>query len=203
MRMPDEMFALVQRFADVYPPPHGFAGEAHDEACRGWTRHLAEQAVFTFPAAGYGCKRASDDRPLSKDVIACFGGAVLMGWDVLIGAGTGAPAVIGAPGESLDLTGQVFVAVTGRDWLAEAGASASPSPSAPTNDCNECSLLQTMVEALVGLRDDMSIIKSELASANEQRQVQIAELARIFSRLQATPTLEQLQSSPVLVKFKW
>jgi hypothetical protein len=60
-----------------------------------------------------------------------------------------------------------------------------------------------MVEALVGLRDDMSIIKSELASANEQRQVQIAELARIFSRLQATPTLEQLQSTPVLVKFKW
>lgn len=207
MRMPDDLFALVQAFAAAYPPPHGFAGETHDELCRRWTQALAEQAVFTFPQGGYGCKRAGEDRPLSKDTLARFGddflgGDVLIdfiGWDVLIGAGTGAPAVIGAPTESLDLYGQVFVPVAPRDWLAEAAASASPSPSpssAPpaspspsSDDCCCCEVLQ--------------VLKAELAAANEQRQVLIELTSKILSRLQATPTMEQLTMTPVLVKLRW
>lgn len=76
------------------------------------------------------------------------------------------------------------------------------SPPLP-GECDECSLLQTMVEALVGLRDDLAVVKSELASANEQRQVIISELARVLSRLEVTPTMEQLTKNPVLVKFRW
>lgn len=213
MLMPTPLYHLLTWWARQFPVPQGLPGEAHEDACRQWTTRFAQQAVFQFPSASYGAKRATPDRPLSKDVIALHGDP-LIGWDVLIGAGTGRPVIPGAPQESLDLTGQWFESVAAQDYLRLFPPNIDPGPvgpappttdppSPPTPPCDECSLLQTMVEALVGLRDDLGVVKSELASANEQRQVIIAELARIFSRLEPTPTLEQLTKTPVLVKFKW
>lgn len=74
-------------------------------------------------------------------------------------------------------------------------------PAAP--DCSQCALLQTGVEALIALRDGLEVVKSELASANEQRQVIMTTLSRIYTRFEATPTREQLSQTVIPVKFKW
>lgn len=213
MMMPEALYHLLTWWARRFPVPQGAPGEVQDEACRQWTTQFCQQASFQFPYEGYGAKRAATGRPLSKDVISRFG-PPLIGWDILVGAGTGQPTLPDGPQESLDLSSQIFEPVQPQDYLRMFPPNIDPGPApgsppeppetaSPSSDCDHCSLLQTMVEALVSLRDDMGVIKSELASANEQRQVTITELARVFSRLEATPTLQQLTQTPVLVKFKW
>lgn len=193
MQMPEELFALMRRFALTFPPPRGLPGAAHEEACRQWTTHLAQQAVSVFPQGNYGCKRASDDGPLSTDTIAQFADQ-FRGWDVLLGAGTGAPAVIGAPTQSIDLYGQVFVPVVGHDWL-KAGPNGSPTgaipPEAPQPDppCCCCQVLE--------------VLKAELAAANEQRQAGLTLQAKILAQLERQPTLQELYANPIPVKFRW
>lgn len=213
MLMPTPLYHLLTRWAARFPVPQGEPGDAFEETCRQWTTRFIQQAAFQYPYEGYGAKRAGEGRPLSKDVIARFG-PPLIGWDVLVGAGTGAPVLIDGPKDSIDLTGQIYEPVQPQDYLRdfppgvdpgpEPGPPPGPDPEPPTTpDCSQCALLKTGVEALLALRDGLETIKSELASANEQRQVTISELARICSRLEATPTMEQLTKNPVLVKFRW
>lgn len=151
MLMPEPVFQLVRAFAARFPVPTGFPGEAHDEACRAWTTQLCQQVAWSVPDQGYGAKRADPGRPLSKDVLAQQTATGLIGWDVLIGAGTGRPAVIGAPGESLDLTGQAFVEVLGINWLGAPapGPGPEPDPEPPGRVCQECAMVLDRLDVLV------------------------------------------------------
>lgn len=153
MLMPDALFALVRAFAARYPVPTGLPGEAHEEACRAWTTQLCQQAAWSFPGARYGAKRADPGRPLSKDTLAQDRPDGLIGWDVLIGAGTGLPAVIGAPGPSLDLRGQAFVEVLGINWLDAPAPMPDPPPTPeppPAPSCG-CAEVAAQVAALTAL----------------------------------------------------
>lgn len=108
--------ALLERFDATFPAPHD------DNNCRVWTRRLAEQFAFTFPAAGWGTKQASPSRPPSTDCICTK--SPFIGYDVLVSQGTSEQALAKYP-EPLPLDGQVFISVTPTNHL---GAQPGPTP---------------------------------------------------------------------------
>jgi hypothetical protein len=116
--IPPNVFATIRRFAAAYPIPQGEPGDEHENRCRVWTRSVCEQ-VRTEHGPQWGHKRASTTRPPSKETIARKVGAALDGWDLLQGAGTGAPTLSGNP-EWHDLVAegnQVFIEVSAIDRL--------------------------------------------------------------------------------------
>lgn len=100
----------------------------NDATRRAFTVKCCEQLKFTFPNEGYGAKRASPSRPLSKDCIAKLGAGTLIGWDFINGT-TGRLQFH----EHLDLAGQVYVPVTATDHLGSSAPVPSPTPI-PTPD---------------------------------------------------------------------
>jgi hypothetical protein len=130
MRMPDATFELLKTFARRNPVPQGPPGAAHEENCRQWTHRLAEQCAFSFPDQGYGCKRAGQGRPLSKDCLAQRSGDQLRGYDIMTGAGTGRPVLPNSPPEAQDLRQQIFEPVVPTDHL-NLGRPTQPVPSPP------------------------------------------------------------------------
>lgn len=105
-------------------------GPEADETARQWTIGFVRQVKFSYPDANFGCKKADDSRPISKDSIAQihFGG-IISGWDLLSGAGTGKPTLALDP-DSQDITGQVFVPVTPLDTIGGGNEEPSPKPDA-------------------------------------------------------------------------
>jgi hypothetical protein len=99
---------LLERFNAAFSAPHS------DDLCREWTLGLAEQFAYTFPAAGWGTKRADPSRPQSTDVICTR--EPFTGYDVLLHQGTPQQALTTDPAP-IDLTGQVFIAVTPTNHL--------------------------------------------------------------------------------------
>lgn len=115
MTLPDDVWARIQRFAQGYPPPQGVPGDAHDDRCRVWTRCVSEQIRAEF-GPEWGTKRASADRPPSKETIARQGAGRLDGWDLLNGAATGRPTLSSDPSYH-DIADQVFIPVAAVDRL--------------------------------------------------------------------------------------
>lgn len=108
---------LLERFDAAFPAPHD------DNNCRIWTKKLAEQFAYTFPAAGWGTKSAGGGRPPSTDVICTK--APFVGYDVLVDQGTDHQSLAKYP-EGLDLTGQSFIQVAPVNHLA--GQVPAPQP---------------------------------------------------------------------------
>lgn len=196
MRMPDPVFALLQAFATRYPVPFGLPGEGHENACREWTIKFCQQAAWAFPAQLYGAKRAAPDRPIGKDVLAQNLATGLIGWDVLIGAGTGVPSLIGAPGESLDLSAQVFVPVTPVNWLN--GTAPVPDPEPEPDDghvCEECKLVLERLEVLIEQAFRQTTALTTIA--------EVAELLRPALRRQGDGTVRVSSQVENRVKIGW
>ena len=100
------------------------------ESARTWTRMLAEQFKFTFPAEGWGTKQADPGRPPSTDCICTQ--APFTGYDVIISQGAPNQTLAHNP-EPINLTGQVYIPVEAADHLtASAPAQAYPYPDEPT-----------------------------------------------------------------------
>lgn len=132
MQLPPDVLLTRSKYLAVYPlwtMPQG--PEAEDRA-RAWTIGLAEQLAFSHPGQGYGCKRADPGRPISKDSIAQpQADGRLFAWDQLSGAGTGSPTLVQHP-DSMDITGQVFVAVPAVDHLTNGGSTPVPPTPEPS-----------------------------------------------------------------------
>lgn len=112
---------LLDLFAATFPPP------IDDDACRDWTRRLAEQFAYEF-GTNWGTKQADPGRPPSTDCICTA--SPFTGFDVLINQATSWQTVATNP-PPLDLTGQVFIAVVPVDHLG-LDDSTGTTPPPPT-----------------------------------------------------------------------
>ena len=133
MRLPAEVKALRAKFIEKFPIPQQRDGEElgdFEERVRQWSIDLAEQCAFTFDGQGYGMKRASNGRPISKDTLARMYMGKLLIWDNLIGTGTGKPKLANDP-DSQDASDQVFVRVTPTNHLGETKPPDPPPPPPP------------------------------------------------------------------------
>jgi hypothetical protein len=106
-----------------------------DDEGRAWTRKVAEQFAFSFPAEGWGHKDAGGSRPPSSDVIATR--TPFRGYDLLGGLGAVdtagrpiPPTLITSPG-AIDLAGQHFIEVTPIDHLDAGGGSGGAGTTPP------------------------------------------------------------------------
>lgn len=115
--------ARVQEIIDELARRHPDLVAGDDDARRALTRRFAEQARFEL-GPNWGTKRASPTRPLSADVICTQDPFV--GWDTQIAGG-----IIAQFPDSIDLAGQVFVAVDPIDHLQ---AFVPPGEPVPTPD---------------------------------------------------------------------
>lgn len=131
MKLSADVKALRARYVSKYPVPQGSPGAAHEERCRQWSIRFAEQCAFSLPGQGYGMKRASPSRPISKDTLSQKTDVHFVAWDMLHGTGTGHPTVAPDP-SSMDITGQTFVPVTPADHLGGAAPPVEPPTTPPT-----------------------------------------------------------------------
>lgn len=115
MKLPSGVLATRDRYVEAFPLWEMESGAAAEDRARKWTVGLVSQIVFEHGPT-YGSKRADPGRPISKDAIAQQNGAELLGWDMLTGAGSGSPTLVTNP-SSMDITGQVFEHVEGRDVI--------------------------------------------------------------------------------------
>jgi len=118
--LPAFAVASVDRYVARFPVPQmagpGPSDEAFENVCRAWSKALAEQLQFDSLDPRWGVKNAGGGRPQSKDAIA-YNGPRLMGYDMLLGVGTGHPSLNrGVVGE--DITGQSFMPVRAVNHLA-------------------------------------------------------------------------------------
>jgi hypothetical protein len=130
MEFPGALKDLLQRFAARFPLPQTpGGGEEHENKCRAWCLKLAEQVRFTTGNEAWGVKRAAG--PQSKDTIARnLGGGKMVVYDLMAGAGTGAPVLNADPhGEEVG-EGQTFIPVNPVNHLSE--AIPNPGPIVPT-----------------------------------------------------------------------
>jgi hypothetical protein len=136
MKLPDDVKAIRTRYVAKYPVPQG-TPETIDDLVRAWTVRFCEQVHFDTKDARYGAKRADPGRPIGKDTLARNDASGLIGWDLLLGTGTGHPTLYPDP-DSLALgpgtpdggaSGQVFVPVAPVDHLA--GSPVPPDPTPP------------------------------------------------------------------------
>lgn len=116
---------LLERFDAAFPAPHD------DNNCRIWTKQLAEQFAYTFPAAGWGTKSGGNGRPPSTDVICTR--APFVGYDVLVSQGTPEQSLAKYP-EPLDLSGQTFIPVSPVNHLGAAPVPVPPPVGYPYPD---------------------------------------------------------------------
>lgn len=129
MQLPGGVLATRDRYVAAFPLWVMAPGEAAEDRARTWTLGLIAQVAFEHPTALYGSKRAAKGNPLSKDSMAQpQGNGRLYAWDLLSGAGTGAPTIVAHP-ESVDITGQIFEPVTGADVIG--GAPSTTPPTTP------------------------------------------------------------------------
>lgn len=125
MRIPGDLYALLVTFENKFPLPVG------ENEIRDWTIKFIQQAIFQFPSEGYGSKRASASRPLSKDTIAKAtpDSVNFIAWDIVIGSGTDTPKLASPNAESFELSApQIFVPLTPVNWLSDAVPEPEPEP---------------------------------------------------------------------------
>lgn len=168
MVLPSDVQAVIRRFAERFPIPQGQPGPAHEDRVREWTLSAIGQVVHELPGQGWGSKRASDGRPLSKDAIARWQDGRMVVWDLLIGSGTGTPRLAVDPhGE--DVTGQVFVPVQAQNRLG-----VGPGPGEvithpePTDTRAVLDRLDRLEAAVRALADTVAILVNNVGERAKQ-----------------------------------
>jgi hypothetical protein len=151
MPMPSAAWRIVQqmfeRFASSYP--------ASDAGARQWTHATIEQLAFSVPDGGWCAKRASLDRPESKDCVARQIDGRFEGWDVLIGADGGPVRLADYPPTYHDLRAeenQVPIIVTARNHLLSNPLPPSPEPPSPLPSTDLADLMTKAEAELAALR---------------------------------------------------
>lgn len=136
MRFTAEQKATIRVYAAVKPIPQKKVLETsamYESRLRTWTQGVAEQFCFSYGSA-WGCKKASQTRPQSKDSIALIDGAVIWGFDLLIGSGTGKPTLAPDP-TAVDISQQVFIVVAPKDTIGATPPGPTPPGPTPTPPC--------------------------------------------------------------------
>ena len=175
MQLPVEVLDLRTRYVAHFPVPRGEPGAAFEAEARAWSIRFADQVAWSLPDQGWGMKRASTSRPISKDTIARWAPpGVLLVWDLLLGTGTGHPRLVMNP-ESQDVTGQVFVSVTPRDHLAPIPHLPLPPGPLP-NPVSVCPCRDEIELLAIGLK----VIATEQGASR-------AEVARLTRKIEALP----------------
>lgn len=119
--------SVLETFAGLFPVP---PAPNNDDACREWTRRVAEQFAFTFPGEGWGHKSAGNGRPPSTDVIATS--SPFEGYDLINNQGAGNQSLNTRPG-AIPLPGQVFITVTPTNHIGSVVEPPPPPPPPPSN----------------------------------------------------------------------
>ena len=195
MQLPVGVHNIVAEFVAKYQLWSMPSGPEAEERARQWSTWLAEQLAFEFPHDGWGKKRADPGRPVSKDAIARQVGPQLLAWDMLTGAGTGAPALVPNP-DSQDITGQVFVPVTPTNHLGSRvppsppidGPVPSPIPTPPML----CRAQECRFQTAPTLTVDLSFVLELLQEHSAKLDVILAKQGRAYSgavgrRVRLTP----------------
>ena len=135
MQLPESVKSTIREFASVYPVPSGDGSEEWIESALravpgGWIHRLA-QTIAARHGGEWGRKRASHDRPLSKESIALNRDG-LHGWDLLAGASSGRPTLQTDSYHDLKAEGnQVFVPVEPFDHIGNLPVSPIVRPALP------------------------------------------------------------------------
>jgi len=135
MQLPESVKSTIREFASVYSVPSGDGSEEWIESALravpgGWIHRLA-QTIAARHGGDWGRKRASHDRPLSKESIALNRDG-LHGWDLLAGASSGRPTLQTDSYHDLVAEGnQVFVPVEPFDHLDSLPVSPIVRPPLP------------------------------------------------------------------------
>lgn len=160
MQLPDNVRSLLIRFAQKFPLPQTpGGGEEHENRCREWCRKLAEQVRFATQDPTWGVKKSAG--PQSKDTIARdLGNGSLAVFDLMTGAGTGAPVLNQQPsGETV--TGQTFVPVNPVNHLD--GGAPHPEPLSALTAAETAAVRALIAEALVPVNAEIARLRQELA----------------------------------------
>jgi hypothetical protein len=165
MNLPHAVKALLAAYAVKFPVPQGDPGDAHEERCRQWSIGFAEQCAYTFPDAVYGVKRATPDRPISKDSLA-NNKVALVSWDLLLSAGSGKPVLADEPAFH-SIPEQIFVEVEPKNHLGAAVPVPVPTPT-PTPVPVPCQCGE-VIELLAEMRLEIS----------KQHEVTLMALSRV------------------------
>ncbi|HXG72304.1 MAG TPA: hypothetical protein VNJ04_16990 [Gemmatimonadaceae bacterium] len=183
MQLPASVLAIRARYVQRFPVPQTpGGGDEHEDRCREWSIRFAEQVAFERPGEGWGMKRADPGRPISKDTIARQADGRLLAWDLLLGTGTGTPTLVPSP-DAMDVTGQVFVAVTPTNHL---GATPAPQPTPPQPAPGRCNCQGE----LAALAAQLSTLRRDL-----QETANLASLAKMEA-LDARAIAERVQTKP-------
>lgn len=176
-RLAEAVQATVAAYAERIPLPtcpQCENAEARESVIRQWTYGLAEQVAFSHPGEGWGTKRATAGRPISKDTITQKVGDALTSYDIVSGAGTASPTLhINAT--AIDTTGQVFVDVTPVDHINSAsggstGETEGSTPGGVTLEvlASRLSASEAKILQLQGTVETLATVVSKLTSIFER-----------------------------------
>lgn len=159
MDLPENVRLLLIQFAQRFPLPHTpGGGDEHENKCRAWCLRFAEQVRFSTADEAWGVKRAGEGRPQSKDTIAKnLGGGRLAIFDLMLGAGTGAPTLVERPyGE--EASDQVFIPVQAVNHFG----GPPPEPPAALTDAQKAVVNKLIAAALAPLKADVARLREEV-----------------------------------------
>lgn len=148
MRLTPEQVSVCQRMFEK------FAGGPllDDDKKRAWTKLTAEQFCFLY-GIHWGTKKSGPYNPQSTDVIAYDDNGRLIGWDIINGN-----SGLLQFNESEDMTGQIFIPVTGTNHLGEP----NPGPEQPPPPDNSDEVLIQLAQLRDQLAQGFNSIESML-----------------------------------------
>lgn len=154
---PDAVRALLLAFAQRFPLPHTAGGGAvHENRCREWCRRLAQQVRFSTRENTWGL--VTSDGVQSKDSIARdLGDGRVAVFDLLVGAGTGAPVLDDRPHGQV-VTGQAFIPVEPVDHFGVTPPAPSESVAA-----QEAAVRAVLAEVLAPLHLEVAKLRAAIA----------------------------------------
>lgn len=164
MKLPAVVKGIRSQLLAAFPPPFGLAASsAKEELFRLWCIRFAEQVAFALPGQGWGMKKASNTRPISKDTLTQKqpDGSLLV-WDLFGGVGTNATTVVGDP-TAMVITDQVFVEVAAINHLGDVPPPAEPPAEPPVEEPPTIDLDALFAEKLAPIEARLEVIEAHLA----------------------------------------
>lgn len=151
----------------------GSLNRGTDDQRREFALKVAQQFAFSFPGEGWGSKSAGPGRPPTKDAVARQHDGVLEGWDLVDGTSREVTCTT-----HLDLTGQIFLAVTPLNHLGTGGTTDPPPPPPQPSGAATADLQQQQLAILLQ-------ILGKLDAQLEAQRLQTAALAAAVQDLKA------------------
>ena len=176
---------VLKRIGELFP---ALRKSADDDGRRQFNEKLAQQLDYAFPTKGWGMKRASKTRPISKDSVARVVEGALCGWDTVNGSTR--EMNLNADGEVLDAA-QVYVDVTATNHL---GGQPPPPPPVDTECEDEVKTLRaqrdaalTQVATLSSRVVDLEVERDALKSTRDALLVENDSLKQRIAVLENAP----------------